>query len=296
MTILQQLNDYQAHVNHQLEQALTDIQAITPERLYQALCHATLAGGKRLRPALVYLVGQMLGSPLSHLDIPAVAVELIHCYSLVHDDLPAMDDDPLRRGRPTCHIAFDEATAILAGDALQSLAFELLATPAAHYTPSQQLSMTGLLAKASGATGMVGGQMLDLQAEQVQITLPELHHIHRLKTGELLTASIQLGALAANCQDRVLFDRLTQIGENIGIAFQIQDDLLDVTQSTEILGKTQGADQAANKTTYLSFMSIEQAQQTMAQLINEAKALLEQLPYATNDVQCFIDYLIHRHY
>jgi farnesyl diphosphate synthase len=296
MTIQQQLNDYQAQVNHRIEQTLSDIQTTTPERLHQAMRHATLAGGKRLRPALVYLVGQMLGGALPHLDIPAVAVELIHCYSLVHDDLPAMDDDPLRRGQPTCHIAFDEATAILAGDALQSLAFELLATATEHYTPSQQLRMTGLLAKASGAAGMVGGQMLDLQAEQVQITLPELHRIHQLKTGELLTVSIQLGAVAANCQDRMLFDRLTQIGQNIGIAFQIQDDLLDVTQSTEILGKTQGADQAANKTTYLSFMSIEQARQAMAQLINEAKTLLEQLPYATDDLQCFIDYLIHRHY
>nr|NKB47550.1 geranyl transferase [Legionellales bacterium] len=231
---------------------------------------------------------------LPALDIPALAVELIHCYSLIHDDLPAMDDDSLRRGQPACHIAFDEASAILAGDALQALAFDLLAQPSPYHAAVQQRDMIATLAKASGVSGMVAGQMLDLQAEQADINLAELTQIHRLKTGKLLAASIQLGYFASSCNNQTIFHQLTQVGENIGLAFQIQDDILDVTQSTQTLGKPQGADQTANKTTYLSFMSLEQAQQKVHHLLTQAYQSLQQLPCPTDELQHFIDHLAHR--
>ncbi len=202
--------------------------SLEPKRLHEAMRYVVLNGGKRLRPLLVYTTGEAFGVSLSTLDTAACAVELIHAYSLVHDDLPAMDNDDLRRGQPTCHKAFDEATAILVGDALQALAFEMLATPNddVNLSLKQQLQMLATLTKASGSFGMVGGQALEFSWAEQKIDLTQQETIHRLKTGALITASIQLGALAANVSSDQ-FNILTQFGQTLGLAFQIQDDIQD---------------------------------------------------------------------
>jgi farnesyl diphosphate synthase len=232
-----------------------------PLRLHQAMRHAVLGGGKRMRPLLVYATGQMLGASLEALDRPAAAVELMHAYSLVHDDLPAMDDDDLRRGRPTCHIAFDEATAILAGDALQCLAFEVLTE--ADLAIGTRLRMLQTLAAASGVRGMAGGQALDLAAVGRRLDISELEAVHRMKTGALIRASVRLGALAANAGD-TLFEALDEFADALGLAFQIRDDMLDIEGTAESLGKTAGKDARADKPTYPSLLGPEQAQLRLA--------------------------------
>lgn len=262
------------------------LQAVpVPQRLQDAMRYSVLGGGKRLRPLLVYATGSGFGVSLDNLDPAAAAVELIHCYSLVHDDLPAMDDDDLRRGRPTCHKAFDEATAILAGDALQALAFTVLASHDQPWRIENRLNAVKSLAEAAGAAGMAGGQMLDMEAENSKITLTELENCHRLKTGALIRASVHLGALAAGCVDPSVLSKLDQFAALIGLAFQVQDDLLDVESTTEILGKRAGADEALNKSTYPSLLGITAAKQWLQDLYEQASTLLTQLPMDTTALQ-----------
>jgi geranylgeranyl pyrophosphate synthase len=238
------LRGYQSRVQAVLDAALPAAD-LTPQRLHAAQRYAVLGGGKRLRPVLVYCTGEALGLQPGTLDAPAAAVELIHSYSLVHDDLPSMDDDDLRRGRPTTHRAFDEATAILAGDALQVLAFSLLARDrAAGVSPEARLKMIRILAEASGTAGMAGGQALDLSAVGGNLELQDLEAMHRLKTGALIRASVLLAAASA---------------QDIGLAFQIQDDILDVEGNIEDLGKAIGADAARDKPTYPSVLGLDAA-------------------------------------
>lgn len=249
-----------------------------PQRLHEAMRYATLGGGKRIRACLVYAAGEALGAPHAVLDAPACAVELIHAYSLVHDDLPCMDDDDLRRGRATCHRAYDEATALLVGDALQTLAFEILADdPALTISPAQRARMIATLAHASGSRGMAGGQAIDLAAVGRALSERELEQMHRRKTGALIRASILLGALAQEQAPDASLAALDTYAQNVGLAFQITDDILDVEGDADTLGKTPGADQAHNKPTYPAVIGLEQAKVKRAALAGEAFAALAPL-------------------
>lgn len=247
-------------------------------RLREAIRYSTLGGGKRLRPTLVYLTGESLGAALGELDSAAAAVELIHVYSLVHDDLPAMDNDDLRRGRPTCHRAFDEATAILVGDALQALAFAVLAEDTSgHQEPTVRLEMIRVLAQAVGTSGMAGGQAVDLAAVGQNLSVADIENMHRRKTGALIEASVVLGALAAGVTRGPRFEGLQRFGAEIGLAFQIQDDILDVEGDPSLLGKTTGADAAHNKPTYPSTAGLGEARDRARQLRDDAIAALKPL-------------------
>jgi len=242
-----------------------------PERLHQAMRHSTLDGGKRLRPLLVYATGKALGVAPELLDGPACAVEFIHVYSLIHDDLPAMDDDDLRRGKPTCHKAYDEATAILAGDALQALAFHVLAhDPALAVSAEQRVAMIEALALASGSLGMVGGQGIDLDSVGKELDLPGLEAMHIRKTGALIRASVRLAALAKAGLETGVAERLDRYAKCIGLAFQIQDDILDVESDTLTLGKTQGKDRDNDKPTYPALLGMAAAKEKAGDLIDEA--------------------------
>jgi geranylgeranyl pyrophosphate synthase len=253
------MHAYQARVQAVLDAALPGAERI-PQRLHAAQRYAVLGGGKRLRPLLVYCTCEALGVPAAALDAPAAAVELIHSYSLVHDDLPAMDDDDLRRGQPTTHRAFDEATAILAGDALQVLAFSLLARDRAPgVSADARIKMIRILADASGTEGMAGGQAIDLSAVGHKLDLEALEAMHRLKTGALIRASVLMAAACSPNIGEVKWDALDGYSQDIGLAFQIQDDILDVEGSFEVLGKTVGADAARAKPTYPSILGLEEA-------------------------------------
>lgn len=245
-----------------LDQALPSPEQ-APARLHAAMRHAVLGGGKRMRPLLVYAAGAVSGAPETLLDAPAAAVELIHAYSLVHDDLPAMDDDELRRGRPTVHVAFDEATAILAGDALQTRAFEVLAQAPAD--ADIRLAWVQALAAASGVAGMCGGQALDIDATGREQGLDELARMHAWKTGALIRAAVRLGALAGRAGPDALA-RLDGFASSLGLAFQIRDDILDVEGSSEQLGKTAGKDAAQAKSTYPALLGMEGAKARLAEL------------------------------
>ena len=227
--------------------------------------YAVLGGGKRLRPVLVYATGGALGAQLDKLDASAAAVEIIHAYSLVHDDLPAMDNDDMRRGRPTCHVAFGEAMAILAGDALQALAFEILAADTAH-DAGTHVEMLRTLAAACGAHGMAGGQALDLAAVGKTLTADALDRMHEHKTGALIRASVRLGALAADCIDATTLAALDEYGHAIGLAFQIRDDILDVEGESAVIGKTAGKDAAADKPTFPSILGLDASRARLGEL------------------------------
>jgi len=255
-----------------LAQALPSEQ-LPPEPLHRAMRYAVLGGGKRLRPLLVYAAGAALGEHGPALDPPACAVELIHAYSLVHDDLPAMDDDALRRGRPTCHIVFGEAMAILAGDALQALAFELLANAPIH---TNSLDMLRVLGRACGAEGMAGGQALDLAAVGRKLELHELEHMHACKTGALIRASVRLGALAAGA-DATTLDALERYAHAVGLAFQVRDDILDVEGESAVIGKTAGKDAAADKPTFPSIIGLGASRARLDELICDALVAIEPL-------------------
>jgi len=246
-------------------------------RLREAMRYSALSGGKRLRPLLVYVTGESLGAPLEALDAPAAAVELIHAYSLVHDDLPAMDDDDLRRGRPTCHRAFDEATAILVGDALQALAFAVLAHDAGVGAAGARLTMVRILARASGTSGMAGGQAIDLVSVGQTLDIEALENMHARKTGALIRGSVLLGAAAAGVIAGEEFAALERFGADIGLAFQIQDDILDVEGNAELLGKRTGADAARMKPTYPSTAGLSRARTRAFQLRDLAIAALAPL-------------------
>ncbi|ANS41461.1 (2E,6E)-farnesyl diphosphate synthase [Serratia inhibens] len=263
-----------------------------------AMRHGALLGGKRLRPFLVYTTGQMFGVSLNNLDVPAAAVECIHAYSLIHDDLPAMDDDDLRRGQPTCHIKFGEASAILAGDALQTLAFSILAdADMPDVALRDRLAMVSELATASGVAGMCGGQSLDLEAEGQQIDLPALEQIHRHKTGALIRAAVRLGALAAGEPGRAALPQLDRYAAAIGLAFQVQDDILDVVGETEKIGKRQGADQQHGKSTYPALLGLDSAKAKAWDLYQEALAALDTLAaqsYNTAPLRALASFIIER--
>lgn len=247
-----------------------------PVELHRAMRYAVLGGGKRLRPLLVYATGTAFGAPLEHLDASAAAVEIIHAYSLVHDDLPAMDDDALRRGRPTCHIVFGEAMAILAGDALQALAFDVLANDAAlDADAARHLDMLRTLSRACGSHGMAGGQAFDLAAVGQRLDAAALERMHVHKTGALIRASVRLGALAAGRDDEATLAALEIYGHSIGLAFQIRDDLLDIEAETAQLGKTAGKDVAANKPTYPAILGVDASRAELRALTAQALAAIE---------------------
>jgi geranylgeranyl pyrophosphate synthase len=248
------------------------------ERLREAMRYSVLGAGKRLRPTLVYLTGESLGASPERLDAPAAAVELIHVYSLVHDDLPAMDDDDLRRGRPTCHRAYDEGTAILVGDALQALAFAVLASETMPGTSAEtRLEMLRVLAAATGTGGMAGGQALDLAAVGRRLAVADIEDMHRRKTGALIEGSVMLGALAAGVSSGPELAALRRFGAAVGLAFQIQDDILDVAGDPALLGKSTGADAAHDKPTYPSIAGLAASRQRAAQLRDAAIAELAPL-------------------
>lgn len=274
MTPAERLAACAIRVERSLERWLPPADEV-PEKLHEAMRYAVLGGGKRVRPALVYFTGAALGVPDSRLDGPAAAVELIHAYSLVHDDLPAMDDDDLRRGRPACHRAFDEATAILVGDALQVLAFQILAEdPDVVPDPPRRLQLIRVLARASGTAGMAGGQAIDLAAAGHPMTLEALERMHRLKTGALIHGSVMLAAASADALSPEIEGALDRYGHAIGLAFQIQDDILDVEGDVTLLGKHTQADAARAKPTFPGIAGLAVAKNRLASLHDEAIAAL----------------------
>ncbi|MCL9782777.1 (2E,6E)-farnesyl diphosphate synthase [Vibrio sp. S4M6] len=288
------LSSFQQRNNDQLNHWLNGL-PFQEQRLIEAMRYGLLLGGKRVRPFLVYVTGQMLGVSVEHLDTPASAIECIHAYSLIHDDLPAMDNDDLRRGNPTCHKKFDEATAILTGDALQTLAFTILSEgKLAEYAEAQRINMVQSLAKASGAQGMCIGQTLDLAYENKNISLRELENIHRNKTGALIKCAIQFGAYASGQKGIEVLPQLETYAEAVGLAFQVQDDILDITSDTETLGKPQGSDEELCKSTYPALLGLEGAIAKAQSLLNEALQALEAIPYNTELLEQFARYVIER--
>ena len=264
------------------------VESIQPQRLHQAMRYSVFNGGKRVRANLVYFAGQAVAVNQADLDIPASAVELIHAYSLVHDDLPAMDDDDLRRGQPTCHKAFDEASAILVGDALQTLAFYQLSH---HNMP---IKMIEILAQAAGSRGMAGGQAMDMAATGQQLNLAELENMHIHKTGALIRASVQLGAL---CHPKITQQQLADLdhyGKCIGLAFQIKDDILDVEGDTESLGKQQGADDLLNKSTYPALLGLDGAKQMAQEWVSDALDSLSSFGAGAEPLRAIAYYIIQR--
>ena len=287
------LSTCQQRVDQQLETLLPD-DGGPASQLFAALRYSVFNGGKRIRPILAYAAAHALGGINRDTDRVAAAVELVHAYSLIHDDLPAMDDDDLRRGKPTCHIAFDEATAILAGDALQTLAFEQLT--ALHTPPETTLQIIASLAKAAGAQGMVAGQAIDIAVVNGAPTLEELEYMHRQKTGAMIVASITMGALSTGNVTEQQLSSLISYGEAIGLAFQVQDDILDVTANTSILGKQQGADQAMNKPTYTSLLSLDGAKEKAIQLQEGAVDALSDFDQHAGQLRAIADYIVNRNY
>lgn len=263
-----------------------------PARLHEAMRYSTLGGGKCMRPLLCHAAGEALGADAQVLDVAACAVELIHAYSLVHDDLPCMDDDVLRRGRPTCHVEFDEATALLVGDALQTLAFQTLSD---GDMPSceRRLSMITLLAQASGSRGMAGGQAIDLAAVGTALTLEELEFMHIRKTGALIRAAVLLGAHCGAADDAAL-DALGHYANRAGLLFQVVDDILDAEGSTVTLGKTAGKDAAQDKPTYVSMLGLTHAKELAAQLRTQAHEALAACPVKTERLAALTDYIVDR--
>lgn len=287
---------YRQRIDALLQRHIDELSDVAPH-LKAAMRHGLLLGGKRVRPFLVYATGNLLGVADELLDGPAAAIECIHAYSLIHDDLPAMDDDDLRRGHPTVHKAFDEATAILAGDALQTLAFSILADhPLPDVLAKKQILMLSQLARASGYAGMCGGQALDLAAEGQQVDLTALEQIHRHKTGALIECAVTLGAL---CHHQIQPDQLAALqlyAAAIGLAFQVQDDILDITSDTATLGKPQGSDVALAKSTYPALLGLEPARELARELHRQALAAIAPLPYNTHILRAFADYIVERAY
>lgn len=285
------LTSWRECFEQQLQRSLP-LESRNPERLHQAMRYSALAGGKRIRPLLVYSSGHALGQPVRSMDALACSLELIHAYSLIHDDLPAMDDDDWRRGRATCHLAFDEATAILAGDALQALAFEQLAAiPAAD--PAISLSLMQMLASACGSTGMAGGQMLDLNAKGRDISLAELEKIHTLKTGALISLAVTGPAVFARAPADQL-QALTVFGHCLGLGFQIRDDILDVTGESSKTGKPSQADAARNQPTFPSLIGLQASQERADLLLQQALRALQSIPGDTNPLKVLAKHMIQR--
>ena len=290
----QLLQDYKKRVDEVLL-GLLPVADSSPTQLPAAMRYAVTVGGKRIRPILTYATGQALGVPLERLDVPAAAVEMLHAYSLVHDDLPAMDDDDLRRGQPTCHKKFDEATAILAGDALQALAFTVLAdNENPHIDDSQKLRMVAVLGDASGSAGMAVGQAIDLESVNEALTLEQLESMHRHKTGALIRASVALACLSAPAQTQELSDKLDRFASAIGLCFQIVDDILDVVADTDTLGKQQGADIALNKPTYPALLGLDGAREHASQMQARALAELDEFGPEFDELRHLANYITKR--
>ncbi len=283
----------QQRVNDCLHQRLQSVQSSHPP-LGEAMVYSLMGQGKRLRPILAYAAAEAVGKINELVDSVACALECIHTYSLIHDDLPAMDDDDLRRGSPTCHKAFDEATAILAGDALQSLAFQCLATSSVR-SPALGLSLIQDLAKAAGHQGMVGGQMLDLNAVGKSLDLPSLENLHANKTGALIKASVVMGAVASEAASDSDIQALSDYAQALGLAFQIHDDVLDVESSTETLGKPQGADARLNKPTYVSIVGLDQAKILAREQVEKSLAALTHFGQRGDTLKKLAHYMIERH-
>ncbi|MEJ2610844.1 MAG: (2E,6E)-farnesyl diphosphate synthase [Candidatus Thiodiazotropha sp.] len=298
MTMNESLNHYIQQCKERVECALEQRlpkPATLPIRLHEAMRYACLDGGKRIRPLLVYATGQALGLSAEALDAPACAIELVHVYSLVHDDLPAMDDDDLRRNRPTCHRAYDEATAILVGDALQTLAFQVLCCDQQMQADAQtRLAMIETLSRASGSRGMAGGQAIDLEAVGQELNLAELENLHIHKTGALIRAAVRMGAQLSPTSNNSLLAHLDRYAKCIGLAFQIQDDILDVEGDTETLGKTQGKDKAQEKPTYPSIMGLREAKEKAAELTQEALKNLEIFAEEADPLRWIATYITSR--
>jgi farnesyl diphosphate synthase len=267
---------------------------IAPARLHSAMRYAVLGGGKRVRPLLAYGAGELAAAQPDRVDRVAAAVEMIHVYSLVHDDMPAMDDDVLRRGRPTVHVEFDEATALLVGDSLQSMAFQMLSEHQLAADAQVQLEMIELLARASGSRGMAGGQAIDLDATAKMLTVPELEFMHIHKTGALIRASVALGARCGNGLTRGQLDQLDHFSKFIGLAFQVVDDVLDSEGSTATLGKTAGKDATNNKPTYVSVLGLEKARALAGELRDDALRALDGLPERGGHLRQLADFIVLR--
>jgi len=288
------LQEYQSCVETALDKWLPAAN-LQPEHLHEAMRYAVLGDGKRIRPVLVYAAGQVFDINRSALNAPASAVELIHAYSLIHDDLPAMDDDDLRRGRPTCHKAFDEATAILAGDSLQALAFHILAHDNNMIISAEQrIRMIDILAQASGSRGMAGGQAIDLASVGKELNITELENMHIHKTGALIRTSVELGALSQPDIDPELFDQVSHYAKCIGLAFQVQDDILDIESDTETLGKPQGSDMKRNKPTYPNLLGLDSAKDIAKQLHEEAISSLSGFDEKADPLRWIADYIVQR--
>ncbi|MFQ3206742.1 MAG: farnesyl diphosphate synthase [Glaciecola sp.] len=267
------------------------------DELIGAMKYSVFGGGKRIRPLLLSIVGGMLGADEDDLDVASMSVECIHAYSLIHDDLPAMDNDALRRGKPTSHIQYGEATAILAGDALQTLAFEIMLNhPLSEQSDLKRIDMVKVIANASGVNGMCAGQSIDLIATGNEISLEQLTQLHQLKTGALLSACVSIATILAPQISDEHTQLLQKYASNIGLAFQVQDDILDVVSDSETLGKPQGSDTALDKNTFVSHLGLEGSQKFLQKLHNEALQAIKHLPYNTEQLQAFTDYLVSRRY
>lgn len=282
----------QQHIEKNLDTLLPA--ADTP--LSQAMRYATLGGGKRIRPVLTCATGALVNARVENLLCIGCAVEMIHVYSLVHDDMPCMDNDILRHGKPTCHLKYDESTALLVGDALQSMAFELLSSPMEGIAPAQQLQMVQLLAIASGHTGMAGGQSIDLANTGKQISIAELEYMHCLKTGALIRAAILLGAQAGEPLSAESYNQLDHFAKKIGLVFQIVDDILDIEADTATLGKTTGKDADQDKATYVNLLGLSEAKQFASELYTEALNALGNLNADTKRLKELADYIVIRSY
>ncbi|MCF6344103.1 MAG: polyprenyl synthetase family protein [Devosiaceae bacterium] len=285
-------------INNALDEALSKEQffepyGAIPKRLLLAMRHGTLNGGKRLRPLLLRQTAAIFNVPHEQTIIAGMVLEMVHCYSLIHDDLPAMDNDDLRRGQKTVHKEFDEATAILAGDNLLTLAFEILASPKAHKEAELRLKLISELAKSAGACGMVGGQMLDLASENEVLSLKEIDNIHAMKTGALIRASVRMGAIIGLASDRELV-ALTKYGELAGRAFQLADDILDETATDKQLGKTTGKDKKSGKATLVANIGVKESKVKLLEIIEQAKAALSLFGEKANSLRASVDYFGQR--
>lgn len=294
MDLKELFDTYRTRIDGVLKRHIDELPDVSGP-LAEAMGHGLLLGGKRVRPFLVYSVGNMLGAADEIMDAPAAAIECIHAYSLIHDDLPCMDNDDLRRGKPTVHKLFGEAQGMLAGDALQTLGFEILSHAAfPKAMESNQLGMIRILSTATGLCGMCGGQSLDLLGENAKLSLDELEKIHRHKTGALIEAAVLMGALCIPSIDQKHFELLRSYARAVGLAFQVHDDVLDIVGDTEVLGKPQGSDIENAKSTYPSLMGLDRAMEYEKTLCRKAKECLESLPYETGVLKEFAEYIVER--
>ena len=287
------MGDIQARMEGALSRLLPAAQ-VAPARLHEAMRYAALEGGKRVRPLLAFAAGELTQAPPEKMEIAAAAVELIHAYSLVHDDLPCMDDDVLRRGKPTVHVEYDEATALLVGDALQTLAFQLLAEHRLASDAARQLDMVKLLAVAAGSRGMAGGQQIDLESTGKTLTLPELEFMHIHKTGALIRAAVLLGAACGEPLGEAERAKLDHYAKALGLAFQVVDDLLDAEASTATLGKTAGKDSRQGKSTYVSLLGAHRTRELAQELRADAQAALEGLGSRARRLSSLADFVVLR--